>query len=335
MGGHCRSAKRWLLIGLAAAVLLGPPPGAWAEAPQLESREYKLILNPAKFAGPPQPIVDRLWKDVLQRVIAQRLDRTDDGEFRHKKSFSLKHERFVVFRDALAVIGDKKTCLLDASGHSFRDRTRVKDGRRELTLKFRTPDIFLAAQSTIGTESDEIKFEEDIAPLIVRTVTASNQDSAAYARPPTMRSLFSRSATRRIKSEPSLKSLADLAGMQPGLKAALRRAGVKDEALQAPLLTGERFHELVFSGALVDLGKKVNAEFDLTLWHIEGTAQPAIAELSFKYEVEDGEVDGGVAWRALVLFRALQETLGDWASPESETKTSLALPKSCHQLELP
>ena len=143
-----------------------------------------------------------------------------------------------------------------------------------------------------------------------------------------MRSLFSRSATRRIKAEPSLTSLADVVALYPGLDAALERGGVVGTALQMPLMSGERFRELVFSGAFVDLGK-VEAEFDLTLWHVGEAAQPVIAELSFKYKVEDGEVADEDAWRALVLFRALQETLGEWASPESETKTSLALPKSC------
>ena len=96
-------------------------------------------------------------------------------------------------------------------------------------------------------------------------------------------------------------------------------------------MPGERFHERVFSGAFagVDLGNKIDAEFDLTLWHIAGAAQPVVAELSFKYEFDNGDLEGAVAWRALVLFRALQEMLGDWASPERETKTSLALPKSC------
>ena len=149
-----------------------------------------------------------------------------------------------------------------------------------------------------------------------------------FVRPPSMRSLFSRSASRRFKSEPALTSLADVVALYPGLDAALERGGVTGATLQLPLLPGERFRELVFSGALVDLGS-ATAEFDLTLWHVGEAAEPVIAEFSYKYEVKDGEVADEVSWRALVLFRALQETLGDWASPESETKTSLALPKSC------
>ena len=142
------------------------------------------MLDPAKFAGPPQSIVDRLWEGVLKPAIEQRLDRTNADEFRHKDSFSLKHERHIVFRDT-------KACLLNANGFSFRDRTRVKDGRRELTLKFRAPDIFLAAQSKFDRDNDDAEFEEDIAPW-------SNERSRPQGRrvpslpAASMRSLFSR-----------------------------------------------------------------------------------------------------------------------------------------------
>lgn len=314
--GHGPAAKwRSLLILLAVAVLVGSPSVALADGPSLESREYKLMLNPAKFTGPPQAIVKQLWNE-LTVVIEKHL-----GSGRHRDSLALRQERTVMFRDT-------KTCLLNSNGLSLRERVRLKDGRRQLTLKFRTPDIFLAAQSSIGADDDEIKFEEDIAPLVQRTISASGKESATFVRPPSMRSLFSRSATRRIKAEPALVSLADVVALYPGLDAALERGGVAGAALQTSLLSGERFRELVFSGAFVDFGK-VEAEFDLTLWHVGDAAQPVIAEFSYKYEVKDGEVADEVSWRALVLFRAMQETLGGWTSPESETKTSLALPKSC------
>ena len=119
-----------------------------------------------------------------------------------------------------------------------------------------------------------------------------------------------------------------MVALYPGLDAALERGGVAGATLQLPLLPASAFASWS-SAARSSTSEASTAEFDLTLWHVGEAAQPAIAEFSFKYEVKDGEVADEVAWRALVLFRALQETLGDWASPESETKTSLALPKSC------
>ena len=114
------------------------------------------MLNPAKFAGPPQAIVKQLWGEVTA-VIEKHLGPTKDGEARHSASLALRQQRTVMFRDT-------EKCLLDRNGFSLRERIRLKDGRRDLTLKFRTPDIFLAAQSSIGADDNEIKFEEDIAP---------------------------------------------------------------------------------------------------------------------------------------------------------------------------
>jgi hypothetical protein len=56
-----------------------------------------------------------------------------------------------------------------------------------------------------------------------------------------------------------------------GLKDGLERVGMKRSDLAAELADGDRIHELVFAGAFVDLGNKLDAEFDLTLWYREGT----------------------------------------------------------------
>jgi hypothetical protein len=55
-----------------------------------------------------------------------------------------------------------------------------------------------------------------------------------------------------------------------------------------------------------------------------------VAEVSYKYQTEKGEVSAAVAWRALTLFRAMQEMLGDWTSPERQTKTAVGLPARCN-----
>jgi hypothetical protein len=59
----------------------------------------------------------------------------------------------------------------------------------------------------------------------------------------------------------------------------------------------------------------------------QGTSpEPFTAEISFKYETESGRVSEAMARRALKLFQAMQEGLGDWLTLERATKTSLALP---------
>jgi hypothetical protein len=193
-----------------------------AAGPKLDSREYKLMLNPEKFASAPQRIVARFWDRVLKDVIATSLDRRKNDKRRHKGDFAPDQERIVVFRDT-------KGGELNANGYLLRERSRRNGGRRELTLKFRTPDIFLAAQSWIGTVAgDDVEFEEDIAPLIKRTT---------FARPPTMRSMFSRSVTEKIKSDRAICSLLDVTALIPNLRT---RCGnrARGQGAQGPAAVG-------------------------------------------------------------------------------------------------
>jgi hypothetical protein len=309
-------------VPLTTEALESLAPARMGRGIRLDSREYKLMLDPAKFGDAPAPTIEQLWTKVIMDIIATALDRRNNGKPRHKKRFALGPERHVVFHDT-------KDGFLNVNGYLLRERTSLKDGRRELTVKFRSPDIFQAAQSWIGAAGGKAEFEEDIAPLIRRTFTRSGEVRVAFARPPTMRSLFSKSVTVRIDGDLAIESLRNVTALFPGFGGALRKAGLDKETFRAPLESGERIHELVFNGALVDLGDNVEAEFDVTLWYAEEAAELMIAELSFKYSTKKGAVAGAVARRAMILFQAMQETLGDWASPERETKTSLALPASC------
>jgi hypothetical protein len=318
---------------MAGCALLGLWPAVSAAAGlQLDSREYKLLLDPAKFSGEqPEGIIGKFWDQQLKPIIAQRLDRRKNGEARDKGKFALDRERSVLFRDAGA-------CVLNANGFSLRERVDLNNGQldnstRELTLKFRTPDIFLAGTSEIdaGGGKAKVKFEEDIAPLVEHTVAPSGKITAAFARPPSIRSVFSKSVAQRLKPERAVGSLVDVAALYPGLLAKLKKSGVDGSMLNAALVSGQRFRELVFSNATVDLGDNVDAGFDLTLWYPAEAkdSRPVVAELSFKYKTDKGGVTEPVAWRALLLFRAMQEMLGEWTSAEQQTKTSLALPARC------
>jgi hypothetical protein len=322
-----------LLVPLGVAMLASA--GVAADGIKVDSREYKLMLDPARFSGgQPTQDVDRFWDQHLAPLVAKRLDPREDGGPRHKARFKLEHEqgRQVVFRDA-------ESCVLDTNGFALRERTKMKKGKpdpdeRKLTLKFRTPELFLAA----GTQwrgldkSAKAKFEEDIAPLIERTRTESGKVATVFARPPSIRSLFSISVTQDLEPQETLQTLADVTRLNPGLEGILKGAGVKTTALDATLVKGDEFHERVYSGALVDLGHDTDAKLELTVWQRAGeqpSTAPEAAELSFKYDTSHGQVDRAVARRALALFLAMQDGLAIWTSPEHQTKTSLALPKKC------
>jgi hypothetical protein len=322
--------SRQHLAALSAIMVVLAPAGAAASDIKFHSREYKLILEPGKFdVKQPRSTVGEFWNEKLTRIIVEQLDKRKDGTSRHRGHLDDSVQRHVVFRDT-------RGCALNDHGYIFRERIKLANGQpnrkdREVTLKFRTPDLFLAAAARPRDDA-KAKFEEDIAPLLVRTVSASGDETAAFVEPPLMRSLFSVSISRDVNPDVQFSTLEDVTARYRGLKDRLERAGMKRSDLTAELVDGGRIHELVFAGAFVDLGNKLDAEFDLTLWYREGTlgsAAPVTAELSFKYGSDKGTVTDEVARRALRLFTGLQARLGDWASPQRETKTSIALPTGC------
>jgi hypothetical protein len=320
--------RRYVLLTLSCLLVGLTPVEAQAGGIKLDSREYKLMLAPSKFVGPDDAakVVDRFWRDALKPIIDGRLDTQHDGTPRSKKAFKPdSKERHVFFRDT-------KDCVLDSNGYSFRERVRLKNGAedsstREVTLKLRTPDLFLASETALNGSGDEssTKFEEDIAPVIASAL------DRVVVQPRSMRSLFSLSTKESVGAHRRFDVLEDVMSTYPDLQANLRKAGVSNDVAGSGLGAGKVIHELVFEGAKVDLGQDTDAEFALTLWYPENpgpSSEPFTAEISFKYETENGRVSEAVAWRALKLFQAMQEGLGDWLSLEHATKTSLALP-SC------
>ena len=64
-----------------------------AEDLQIDSREYKLRLDPNAFAGPPSDaIANRFWSEKLKPLIETTLDKRENGKVRSKKSFALDEE---------------------------------------------------------------------------------------------------------------------------------------------------------------------------------------------------------------------------------------------------
>ena len=312
-------------ILLALACVLLPTASAAGDDLAPKSREYKLMLAPDKFgANDPGKAVAALWEQTLKKAIAQSLDPRDEGGPRHKGAFKEGKQRRIVFRDT----GD---CALTRHGYTLRERTKLEDGQpvaksREVTLKFRMADNIVAANAHSGEADD--KFEEDIAPLL----RAGGKGAAGFARPPSMRSMFSVSMDRDPKAANALVTFADASAIYPDLQERLATMGAAKVAGDAKLKSGPTFHEIVFEGAEVDLGKDLEAEIDVSLWYADGTFRskpPRLAELSFKYKVKDPGKAAAPARRAFKLVTTLQTSLGDWASPEADTKTSAALPGDC------
>jgi hypothetical protein len=308
---------------LAAAILLLPVSGV-AGGIKLDSREYKLMLDPTKFAGAePRQAVDQFTHEQL--VPAMRKEWTDDA------ADTLRESRLEIGEHRgehrIVRFWDDRDCLLSRHGFAWRERVdATADGGEsdevELTLKFRSPDVFLAAGTSLTArqhaKNDDTKFEEDLGPLAVR----SGRGEGVAANPRGARSQFSRSTKQIVPGNEVPTSLTGIAGLYPSFEEELRTVA-GHVAMSAPLEASSKYRELVYKSAKLKLAKDLKAKFALTLWYegVENHDRPALAEISFKYDVTNGEVPTEAAGRALALLLAMQDL--PWADPTAPTKTAL------------
>ena len=306
-------------IFFAAAITLLPASG-FAGGIELDSREYKLMLRPAEFfTADPQQAVNRFITEQLVPAVRDQWNADAANELA-KKGFEVGERRIVRFWDS----GD---CLLFRHGFAWRALTDIDEhGKRadevELTLKFRSPDAFLAASTPLKAMNDarkvDSKFEEDLGPVAVR----SGPEGGVVANPRAVRSQFSRSTTQIVSSDQAPTNLAGIKRLYPSFDEELQTVVGRIE-MSAPLDPSPEYRELVYKSSKLDIAKDLKARFALTLWYksAENRDHPALAEISFKCDAKDGDVRNEVARRALELLLAMQDL--PWADPSAPTKTAL------------
>jgi hypothetical protein len=261
---------------------------------RIVSREYKIMLRPKVFTGAERALLAHahaLWRDVAGKVGPVALGAA--GDLSH-----IKTKRLITFHDT------PKRRLNDAR-YIFRERRAENGSSREITLKFRHPDRFLAqAREMQARASDaKTKFEEDIkAPFV---------------------SLYSFSTTVPINTNAAFTKLRNVSRLFPDLGKRLDNAGDTE-----PLRAVNNFtaREVVIDGATTQIGKtpNVDGEWALIVWydaHGEG-GKPVAVELSYRYGNKDGEYGGGVTRRASDVFGTLQSKLERWVAPNPMTKTA-------------
>jgi len=155
----------------------------------VRSREYKVMLLPERFAGAEdvaRQAVDAFWAD-LERVLDE-IDIPTEGSFDEVKA----HRR-IRFLDT--VEGS-----LNGQRYIFRERVDVESDEREVTLKYRHADRYVAQDRDMdarGKDDDaETKFEEDVQPPLV--------------------SVFSYSSVK-IESDRRFERIEEVADLFPGL----------------------------------------------------------------------------------------------------------------------
>ena len=264
------------------------------KSPVVVSREYKVMLRAGKFGGTEKQLLGaarKLWNDIARVVepIVFEVEGTLD---------TIAKQRQIVFLDSDAQ-------HLRQGGYIFRLRRGLDGGQREVTLKFRHPDRYVAeARRMNGWNIDaKTKFEEDIkAPFV---------------------SLYSFSTCGRVGKKGVPTSLRDVSRLFPDIA---KRIANTDNGVTLSVVNGFTARELVITGPMLRVGTtpKVYLECALIVWYDQNGAAdaPVAVEFSYRYGSPDGYYGGKVARRAFNIFAALQSDLTEWIDPNPRTKTA-------------
>jgi hypothetical protein len=253
----------------------------------ITSREYKLILNSARFLD--RGAASSAFQD-LAGFLAGRLG----GEIKRQDK---EEERRTTYLDTADF-------SLRAAGYAFRVRFEADDDTHKLTLKYRDPDLILAEAASIETAdwlNADIKFEEDLMPPF--------------------RSVFSRSSAVRFDDEPDTSSLEKAAEIFPALAA----LGLPDDT-KLTIVNGFAPTEIFRKLCKIDFGTADPVKLGLSFWYAGDTATwPLIAECAFDFEwnADQQHFDLDQVRHANDLFRLLQKQPG-WFDAEATTKTRYA-----------
>ncbi len=258
---------------------------------RIRSREYKLMLRPGRFLGPPDAVLEAagwFWRATRDAVGALVLDA--DGALD-----AVTTSRRVSFLDTPDTALRARHCVL-------RMRRAVEGGREQATLKFRHPDRFASAQRRVKPRwGGKRKFEEDIKPAFQSLYSHSGRCSASESE-----------LEKLADAYRMFRRLEDDLALDPG-SALQRVAGY--EAYE-DVITGGRF------AIAADPG--LEAECALIVWHRVGGDQevPDVVEFSFRYGIEKkGDPPGPDAClRAHDAFLRVQG-LEDWVDAGGPTKT--------------
>lgn len=266
--------------------------------PKVISREYKIMLNADLFQGDEGQLLERaadFWQDFSAAV-----DEEVHGTPGDLDEIEDRRRRWVTFYDT-------EERMLRGGSYVFRERRRLDDGGRQVTLKFRHDDRYISQARDMEADSKgevETKFEEDIKPEFQK--------------------LYSHSTKVTEPSTQEFDNLAGIAKLFPGLKKGLKSYEAGAKLWPVNDLT---VRELVITGARLKIGKKsgIEAECALISWYDEACdlEKPLVVEFSFRYGDDKERYGPKVARRAFNAFKALQN-LTAWIDPESKTKTKYA-----------
>jgi hypothetical protein len=268
------------------------------------SREYKIMLRPERFAGEEKRLrkkAKKFWRDFEREIRPVVVD--TDGDL--DKMAKRREIRFY----------DTPSRRLFKNSYVFRERVD-ESGKREVTLKFRHPDRYLAQARDLNARASDggtIKFEEDIKPEF--------------------QVLYSFSGKQIVRSGKKLNRMDDPAGLYPDLAKRLDEFDEREpirvvgETKTASGRVPFTANEVVLEGAdfRIAASPKVEAECGLIVWYDRNgdPTLPVVVEFSFRYGNRREAFGGEAAKRAFDVFRMLQgKALAKWVDRKSKTKTA-------------
>jgi len=262
------------------------------------SREYKVMLQTDRFTGGAERLLARA-KEFFADLAAAATPLTlgTHGEFEAGKQRRIR-------------FWDTKSQHLNELGYICRQREKMTNAEREITLKFRHRDRHVSQDRDMGAVAGvaaKTKFEEDIKKPFV--------------------SLYSFSTTADVGDERPFPRLGDVGRVFPDLRDKIRADDV-DQAMVA--VNDFVVREQVFEGPFVTLDRAPagDAECAMIVWYrIDGNPEnPVAVEFSYRYGDKDEAYGGAMAARAFDVFTALQD-LEHWVNPTDLTKTALVYGK--------
>jgi len=309
--------RLWTVCCLVVSSLFAAPLLAESKDAEysVDSREYKLLLNPSKFHPDTPSALATLWDGHLKRLIDDALGMKDHTH-RYTGTFDVNQpkRRVIRFWDTVAPY----QCTFKNHGYNLRERVELVDGQeqadgREVTLKLRDSDPVRVANTDMNSSDGDAKskFEEDIVPL-------KGRNKQVYTV------MYSSSTSKKLKGDGTLSKMGDVFDLYPKLNANLKEDGTYLGPNDAVAVVSDlSLYEEVYEGPSIDLGH-VTADLSVSLWSTRNDNRPGaplIAELSFKYKLgKKAKEAKKAANRADALFSKLQDL--EWISATSDTKTN-------------
>jgi hypothetical protein len=193
-----RMMKRTVLSLLSATLMLGSVASHANTPAYVDSKEYKVLVDPTRFASNPSSAAATLLTNLSTRLSALGFDKTVTGNFAAAN------------RDTLAYYDTPGTCPLNKRGYSVRTRA---GGDTDIQFKFRHADEELSYWTDVSGagKNKSTKLETDVTPGNLVLAHSTKQD--ATTTPTTVAALIKLFPGATALSDVSTSALSKVAGV--------------------------------------------------------------------------------------------------------------------------